>query len=368
VLALKDTKAAHGRRWLIGLAALALAPAVAAAPAPQEANAAYDAADVRLNAAYKKLSRSLDDAGRKDLRDEERQWLVGRDTSCRVSAGTVVKNECTTTQTSFRADELEKRLTGSTKTEAGGGPASLAGEWAYRSDCNFGHDAEINVQKTSPQVEGTWTDGTRNSGSQGQFKGESRDGKVFVRFCAEDSAESGYPACPAYSDVAGYLTREGNKLAWYRTYGTPAEGEFDKYVVLGRKAKGGNVPKDLQCKDVKFHAASGASTQDAKLFRPAFYACVKASGGVTAALNGCIGTEHDFQDNRLNAAYQKLRKAMTDAQRTKLRDEERAWIEARDKDCAPDKSGGTGSMLDSIQCDLREIAQRAAILEARITR
>lgn len=110
------------------------------------------------------------------------------------------------------------------------------------------------------------------------------------------------------------------------------------------------------------------ATDDAKPFRPAYYACVKASGGVTAALNDCIGTEHDFQDKRLNAAYQKLRKSMADAQRTALRDEERAWIASRDKACAPDQDGGTGAMLDSNQCDLRETAQRAAALEARLTR
>lgn len=246
---LKDTKATRGRSWLIGFTALALDHAVVAAPAPQEANAAYDAADVRLNAAYKKLSQSLDDPGRKALRVEERQWIIGRDTSCKVSAGTVVKNECTTAQTSFRADELEKRLPASTKSHAGGGPASLAGEWAYRSDCNFGHDAEISVQKTSPEVKGTWSDGTRNSVSQGQFKGEWRDGKLLVRFCTEDSADGGYPACPTFSDVAGYMASEGSKLVWYRTSGTPAQGKFNKYVVLGRKPKGGDVPKDTKCKD-----------------------------------------------------------------------------------------------------------------------
>ncbi|QDE38904.1 DUF1311 domain-containing protein [Luteibacter pinisoli] len=117
------------------------------------------------------------------------------------------------------------------------------------------------------------------------------------------------------------------------------------------------------------HAAGAeTTTDDSKPFRPAYYACVKASGGVTAALNDCIGTEHDYQDKRLNTAYQALRKSMTDVQRTALRNEERAWITSRDTSCAPDKDGGTGSMLDSNQCDLRETAQRAAALEARMTR
>lgn len=245
---MKDVTCRPRMAWLLGFAAILLLPSLQAAAAPQEANPAYDSQDARLNAAYKKLSASLDEAGRKALRDEERQWIVGRDTACKVPAGTVVKNQCTTTQTSFRADELEKRSSSGGKA-ASGGSATLAGDWAYRTDCNLGHDAEISVQKTTPGVEGTWSDGTRNSGSQGRFKGDWRDGKLFVRFCTEDTPDGGYPACPAYGDVAGYLSPEGAHLVWYRTVGTPAERKFNKYVVLGRKPRGGDVPKDVTCKD-----------------------------------------------------------------------------------------------------------------------
>lgn len=114
--------------------------------------------------------------------------------------------------------------------------------------------------------------------------------------------------------------------------------------------------------------AADAPAPEAKPFRAAYYTCVKASGGVTAALNDCIGTEHDYQDKRLNTAYQSLRKSLSTAQRNALRDEERAWIGDRDKKCAPDPDGGTGSMLDSNQCALSETAERAATLEARITK
>ena len=108
--------------------------------------------------------------------------------------------------------------------------------------------------------------------------------------------------------------------------------------------------------------------EEARIFRPAFYTCVRASGGVTAALNDCIGAEHGYQDKRLNTAYQALRKPMTEAERAALRDEERVWIAARDQTCAQAEGGGTGALLDANQCDLRETAQRAAVLEARITR
>lgn len=106
-------------------------------------------------------------------------------------------------------------------------------------------------------------------------------------------------------------------------------------------------------------------TASKKPLRPTYYTCVKASRGVTLALNDCIGTEHDFQDKRLNAAYQRLRTSLPAAQRTTLRDEERAWIAQRDKACTPDGSGGTASMLDSNQCQLDQTAARAAVLEAR---
>lgn len=113
-------------------------------------------------------------------------------------------------------------------------------------------------------------------------------------------------------------------------------------------------------------AQGSPGSAEAKPFRDSYYACVKASGGVTAALNDCIGSEHDFQDKRLNSAYQQLRKSMSDQQRITLRDEERAWIAGRDKACAPDTNGGTGDLLDSNQCALRQTAERAMALEARV--
>lgn len=109
------------------------------------------------------------------------------------------------------------------------------------------------------------------------------------------------------------------------------------------------------------------SSASSKPLRPTYYSCVKASRGVTLALNNCIGTEHGFQDKRLNTAYQRLRTSLSAEQRTALRDEERMWIGQRDKTCAPDGSGGTASMLDSNQCQLDQTAARAAVLEARVS-
>ncbi|UPG88183.1 lysozyme inhibitor LprI family protein [Luteibacter aegosomaticola] len=119
-----------------------------------------------------------------------------------------------------------------------------------------------------------------------------------------------------------------------------------------------------------FIAIAAAHGQEAsvaeKPLRPAYYTCVKAAHGVTLALNDCIGSEHNFQDKRLNSAYQHLRTSLNSDQRTALRDEERAWIAQRDKACAPDEDGGTASLLDANQCQLDQTAARAAVLEGRI--
>jgi uncharacterized protein YecT (DUF1311 family) len=115
-----------------------------------------------------------------------------------------------------------------------------------------------------------------------------------------------------------------------------------------------------------FAAARGQDNAAADTpLQPSYYTCVKAARGVTLALNSCIGNEHDFQDKRLNAAYQRLRKSLTADQRIALRDEERTWIAQRDKTCAPDEGGGTASLLDSNQCQLDQTAARAAVLEGR---
>ena len=128
----KARASAH-MRWVAATAmALGLAAATAMATAQDTGASGYDAQDARLNAVYKTLSGSLDAAGRKVLRDEERQWIAGRDKACGVAPGTVVKNTCTTTQTSFRADELEKRVHGAGAAAVSQGAQAVAGGWGCR--------------------------------------------------------------------------------------------------------------------------------------------------------------------------------------------------------------------------------------------
>jgi len=102
--------------------------------------------------------------------------------------------------------------------------------------------------------------------------------------------------------------------------------------------------------------------------RPSFDKCVDGSEGVTLTLNNCIGAEYDFQDRRLNVAYRLLRQKLPASASTTLRDEERAWIASRDKDCEPDPQGGTAAMLDANQCRLNKTVERAVELEKRSAR
>jgi uncharacterized protein YecT (DUF1311 family) len=114
------------------------------------------------------------------------------------------------------------------------------------------------------------------------------------------------------------------------------------------------------------HADDTSAASADKHLRPGFDACMDASEGVTVKMNSCLAKEFDYQDKRLNTAYQALRKSMSDKDRLALRDEERAWIKARDTECAPDKDGGTAALLVSSDCALTQTAQRATELEDQL--
>lgn len=94
--------------------------------------------------------------------------------------------------------------------------------------------------------------------------------------------------------------------------------------------------------------------------------CLEKTRGVTVEMNSCIGIEFDFQDKRLNTAYKALRQSLSESDRTKLRDEERKWIDEKNKSCAPPADGGTADMLVANECRLTRTAVRAAELEERV--
>ncbi|MDQ0010316.1 hypothetical protein J2T07_002506 [Luteibacter jiangsuensis] len=136
-------------------------------------------------------------------------------------------------------------------SERGLGPASataVEGQWGYRSDCGSGHYVRFSAKPAGADVEGTWSDGTRAGGESGSFKGRLREGKLFVRFCSDEETRGGFPLCPAYgTGDDAYFVPVGKDLAWYRTWGSPADGKFEKYVELHRTVHGEKVPLDTRC-------------------------------------------------------------------------------------------------------------------------
>lgn len=114
------------------------------------------------------------------------------------------------------------------------------------------------------------------------------------------------------------------------------------------------------------HADDTSASSADKHLRPGFDICMDASDGVTVKMNSCLAKEFDYQDKRLNTAYQALRKSLSDKDRLALRDEERTWIKTRDAKCAPDKDGGTAALLVSGDCALTQTAERATELENRL--
>lgn len=108
-----------------------------------------------------------------------------------------------------------------------------------------------------------------------------------------------------------------------------------------------------------------APVDGAPPLRHGYDRCLDKTRGVTVEMNSCIGIEFDFQDQRLNTAYKALRQSLPESDRTKLRDEERKWIDEKNTSCAPPADGGTADMLVANECRLTRTAVRAAELEAR---
>lgn len=93
--------------------------------------------------------------------------------------------------------------------------------------------------------------------------------------------------------------------------------------------------------------------------------CLKRPGAVTTAdMVACAGREAAVWDDILNETFRRLGEKLDDAQRIKLRDMQRAWIESRDRTCAfyDDYHQGTIARPMTALCINRETARRALFL------
>jgi uncharacterized protein YecT (DUF1311 family) len=106
--------------------------------------------------------------------------------------------------------------------------------------------------------------------------------------------------------------------------------------------------------------------QIAEQYSPAYDTCLKtgdAAKGVTPAMAQCIADEIKVQDERLNAAYRSAMDKRDEAGKLALRDEERAWIKARDAKCDALAQGGSIDRIEIPSCVLSETVRRRVKLQ-----
>ncbi|MEW6642026.1 MAG: lysozyme inhibitor LprI family protein [Pseudomonadota bacterium] len=152
--------------------------------------------------------------------------------------------------------------------------------------------------------------------------------------------------------------------------------QLGRYLVVGDNRMCGGVNVSFSRVYRRINEVSGkavapqatAVQAGADGLRSSYQTCLDQSGGVTSAMQDCIGAEYRYQDGRLNKVYRAVRDKLDQAKATQLRDEQRRWIAERDKACAPEPDGGTAAMLSANDCALERTAKRAAELEARLSR
>jgi uncharacterized protein YecT (DUF1311 family) len=110
-----------------------------------------------------------------------------------------------------------------------------------------------------------------------------------------------------------------------------------------------------------------AQAQDAGAQR--FDACMNAAGGVSSEMLNCGKQEIDQWDTRLNAAYRTLSEHARADEKTKLRNEQRAWLKHHLQEThrlAADPNNGSVAFLDSQAFELGDIKNRTLELERRV--
>ncbi len=143
----------------------------------------------------------------------------------------------------------------------------------------------------------------------------------------------------------------------------PQAAETNAVVATGVAPETG----DAQVEAVIEADAAASSSADKRALRDAYAKCLQAAGGVDSAMQDCIGSEYEYQDGRLNAAYAKLKRTLRDSEMTGLRSEQRGWIAGRDANCVWDaKTEGSAQRLQANQCRLDATAVRAGELEAML--
>ncbi len=100
------------------------------------------------------------------------------------------------------------------------------------------------------------------------------------------------------------------------------------------------------------------------MLRDSYYKCAESSNGVTWDMQACVEEEFEYQDARLNTAYKNLQAKLPEAQKLRLRDDQRQWISDKDEACKWDaETEGQAQRIEANVCALKKTAIRADELE-----
>ena len=103
------------------------------------------------------------------------------------------------------------------------------------------------------------------------------------------------------------------------------------------------------------------------MLRSSFEECVKASGGVVPEMQACIESEFEYQEKRMNRAYEHLQKASTASVKAELEFKQKKWLKDSDAKCGWDADEeGQGQRLEANDCFLEMMSVRANELETAV--
>ena len=98
-----------------------------------------------------------------------------------------------------------------------------------------------------------------------------------------------------------------------------------------------------------------------------FNDCMTAAAGSTLPMRDCLSAEHDAWDKSLNQVYQALMARRSPAQKSELRESERAWLRQEKTKCdhaGDDEAGGSLQGVEIDQCYLDETIRRTLSLRS----
>lgn len=106
---------------------------------------------------------------------------------------------------------------------------------------------------------------------------------------------------------------------------------------------------------------------EVSMLRSSFEECVKASGGVVPEMQACIESEFEYQEKRMNRAYEHLQKASTASVKAELEFKQKKWLKDSDAKCGWDADEeGQGQRLEANDCFLEMMSVRANELETAV--